>query len=168
VFARPAPGGARRTSRAPEGLVATVRPRAPGSAVAHVQATVDQGACSACGGTVRVAAAFGWRADASRVDVEGWANLVRDDAGAHVDGLLRGVEAALSRARRRRSRRAMAGARLHGLAASVSVLVPNPTYLGSRRDRLRNPEVAGAVERVVEEQLGAWLELHPREVAAWR
>lgn len=168
VFSLTEPGGARRTIRAPEGLVATVRPRAPGSAVAHVQATVDQGACSACGGTVRVAAAFGWRADASRVDVEGWANLVRDDAGAHVDGLLRGVEAALSRARRRRSRRATAGARLHGLAASVSVLVPNPTYLGSRRDRLRNPEVAGAVERVVEEQLGAWLELHPREVAAWR
>lgn len=166
TFSLARPDGAREAIRAPEGLAATVRPRAPTSMVASLQGEVTRSACRACGGTIRVAAALGWRADAGRgAEVQGWANGVRDDAGTHVDGLRCGAEAALARAHGRRRRRRDPA---RGLVASVSVLVPHPAYLGSRRERLGNPEVAEVVAQVVAEELGAWFALRPREAAAWR
>jgi DNA gyrase subunit B len=50
-----------------------------------------------------------------------------------------------------------------GLAAVVSVLVPDPLFESQTKVKLGNAEVEGAVQQVVNEQLGAFLEEHPGE-----
>ncbi|MGB2819443.1 MAG: DNA topoisomerase (ATP-hydrolyzing) subunit B [Phycisphaerae bacterium] len=50
-----------------------------------------------------------------------------------------------------------------GLAAIVSVKVPEPQFEGQTKTKLGNSEVEGFVTQVVNEQLGAWLEEHPSE-----
>lgn len=157
------PDGLRETFHAPEGLVDTVGPRTS-TPVACLEAAVDRGACRTCGGTIRLQAALAWRGGGQPAEVHAWANLRRDDRGRHVDGFLAGVEAALARAGRRRRRRWREYS-LRGLVASLSVLVPNPTFRGSRWNQLDNPEVAAVVARAVEEQLAPWFELHPPDVA---
>ncbi|MBL8842213.1 MAG: DNA topoisomerase (ATP-hydrolyzing) subunit B [Planctomycetes bacterium] len=50
-----------------------------------------------------------------------------------------------------------------GLAAVISVLVPDPLFESQTKVKLGNAEVEGAVQAVVNEQLGAFLEEHPGE-----
>ncbi|MER3415998.1 MAG: hypothetical protein C4297_07275 [Gemmataceae bacterium] len=52
---------------------------------------------------------------------------------------------------------------LEGLIAVVSVRVPYPQFESQTKIRLNNPEVEGIVERVVNEQLGWFLEGHPQD-----
>jgi DNA gyrase subunit B len=53
-----------------------------------------------------------------------------------------------------------------GLAAVVSVLVPDPLFESQTKVKLGNAEVEGAVQTVVNEQLGSFLEEHPSEAKA--
>ena len=50
-----------------------------------------------------------------------------------------------------------------GLAAVISVLVPDPLFESQTKVKLGNAEVEGAVQTVVNEQLGIFLEEHPGE-----
>jgi len=50
-----------------------------------------------------------------------------------------------------------------GLATVISVLVPDPLFESQTKVKLGNAEVEGAVQTVVNEQLGAFLEEHPGE-----
>lgn len=50
-----------------------------------------------------------------------------------------------------------------GLTAVVSVQVPEPQFESQTKIRLNNPEVEGIVTSVVNEQLGRFLEEHPKE-----
>ncbi len=50
-----------------------------------------------------------------------------------------------------------------GLAAVISVKVPNPQFEGQTKTKLGNSEVKGVVEALVNEALGRFLEEHPRE-----
>jgi len=50
-----------------------------------------------------------------------------------------------------------------GLAAIISVKVPNPQFEGQTKTKLGNSEVEGFVTQVVNEQLGAYMEEHPAE-----
>ncbi len=53
-----------------------------------------------------------------------------------------------------------------GLAAVISVKVPNPQFEGQTKTKLGNSEVKGVVEALVNEALGRFLEEHPRESRA--
>jgi len=53
-----------------------------------------------------------------------------------------------------------------GLAAVVSVLVPDPLFESQTKVKLGNAEVEGAVQQVVNEHLGTFLEEHPGEAKA--
>src|SRR5574341_122144 len=48
-----------------------------------------------------------------------------------------------------------------GLAAVISVKLPNPQFEGQTKGRLNNPDVKGIVEQIVNEKLGEFLEEHP-------
>jgi DNA gyrase subunit B len=50
-----------------------------------------------------------------------------------------------------------------GLTAVISVQVPEPQFESQTKIRLNNPEVEGIVASVVNEQLGQFLEEHPKE-----
>jgi DNA gyrase subunit B len=50
-----------------------------------------------------------------------------------------------------------------GLTAVVSIQVPEPQFESQTKIRLNNPEVEGIVASVVNEQLGTFLEEHPKE-----
>ncbi len=50
-----------------------------------------------------------------------------------------------------------------GLTAIVSVKVPEPQFEGQTKAKLGNAEVRGIVESLFAEQLGFWLEEHPRD-----
>jgi DNA gyrase subunit B len=50
-----------------------------------------------------------------------------------------------------------------GLAAVVSVRVPDPQFEGQTKTKLGNSEVESFVMQVVNEQFGAWLEEHPAD-----
>jgi DNA gyrase subunit B len=53
-----------------------------------------------------------------------------------------------------------------GLTAIVSVKIPEPQFEGQTKTKLGNTEVKGIVEQLVNQQLGIWLEEHPREARA--
>ncbi len=48
-----------------------------------------------------------------------------------------------------------------GLAAVITIKVPNPQFEGQTKDKLGNGEVEGFVTQAVNETLGTWLEEHP-------
>ncbi len=48
-----------------------------------------------------------------------------------------------------------------GLAAVISVKVPDPQFEGQTKTKLGNSDVRGVVESVINEELGAYLEEHP-------
>ncbi len=50
-----------------------------------------------------------------------------------------------------------------GLAAVVSVKLPEPQFEGQTKGKLRNTEIEGVVSQVVGERLQAWLDGHPAE-----
>src|SRR5690606_14886557 len=50
-----------------------------------------------------------------------------------------------------------------GITAVLSVKVAEPQFEGQTKTKLGNSEVQGAVEALVNEKLGQWLEDHPRE-----
>ncbi len=50
-----------------------------------------------------------------------------------------------------------------GLTAVLSVKVAEPQFEGQTKTKLGNSEVQGAVESLINEKLGQWLEDHPRE-----
>ncbi|MEX0599177.1 MAG: DNA topoisomerase (ATP-hydrolyzing) subunit B [Rhodothermales bacterium] len=50
-----------------------------------------------------------------------------------------------------------------GITAVLSVKVAEPQFEGQTKTKLGNSEVQGAVETLVNEKLGQWLEDHPRE-----
>lgn len=49
-----------------------------------------------------------------------------------------------------------------GLAAVVSVKLPQPQFEGQTKQKLGNSEIKGLVEQVVNEALASWLEEHPQ------
>jgi len=50
-----------------------------------------------------------------------------------------------------------------GLAAVISVKLPDPQFEGQTKGKLRNTEIEGLVSQIVSERLEAWLEEHPSE-----
>ena len=50
-----------------------------------------------------------------------------------------------------------------GITAIISVKVPEPQFEGQTKTKLGNSEVEGFVTTVVNEQLGRWLEEHPKD-----
>ncbi|MEO1130965.1 MAG: ATP-binding protein, partial [Planctomycetota bacterium] len=50
-----------------------------------------------------------------------------------------------------------------GLAAVISVKLPEPQFEGQTKGKLRNTEVEGFVSQIVGERLSTWLEEHPGE-----
>jgi DNA gyrase subunit B len=50
-----------------------------------------------------------------------------------------------------------------GIAAVISVKIPNPQFEGQTKAKLGNSEVKGIVESVVNATLGEWLDEHPAE-----
>jgi len=50
-----------------------------------------------------------------------------------------------------------------GLAAVISVKLPEPQFEGQTKGKLRNTDVEGFVSSMVNERLGQWLEEHPSE-----
>ncbi|MEW5742394.1 MAG: DNA topoisomerase (ATP-hydrolyzing) subunit B [Myxococcota bacterium] len=49
-----------------------------------------------------------------------------------------------------------------GLAAVISVKIPNPQFEGQTKQKLGNSEVKGLVEQIVNEQLTIWMEENPQ------
>ena len=48
-----------------------------------------------------------------------------------------------------------------GLSAVINVKIENPEFEGQTKQKLGNSEVKGAVEKVINEQLMIYFELHP-------
>ncbi len=95
-------------------------------------------------------------------------NIHNIDGGTHLSGF----KSALTRTMNRyakgvgliKDKFALTGDDLReGLAAVISVKVPEPQFEAQTKVKLTNPEVGSFVEQTVNERLGFWLEEHPTE-----
>ena len=138
----------------PTGLLAYVTSRAqPGSpSPFFVRRSLD---------TIGVEVALTW-GHPWQTSIESFANLQRTtDGGTHVDGLERGLLAAVRAvlpAARSLSESALARALSSGLLAAVCVRLDDPSYGAPTKDRLHAPRVTAIVERVVTDELTRHLE----------
>jgi DNA gyrase subunit B len=117
---------------------------------------------------VQVEAALQWCVDAYSDNIFGFANNIRTvDGGTHIEGLKTVLTRTLNAFAKKRGKRKDADANLagenirEGLTAVLSVKVPEPEFEGQTKTKLGNTEVKAFVQKVVNEQLGDWLERNP-------
>ncbi|MGW4646809.1 DNA gyrase subunit B [Kitasatospora sp. NPDC004289] len=118
--------------------------------------------------------ALRWRPGGGEAREWSFANGLRTEGGGtHVEGLRRGLRAAVSSYGYRRELRTAAAPEIawdrisDGLTAVVSVkLDDHLSFEGAIRDKLGNPAVAPCVEEAVRDHVTAWLETHPAEADA--
>ena len=107
--------------------------------------------------------------DSYAENILAFANNIRNiDGGTHLSGfrtaLTRTMNSYARSANMLKAGAAPAGEDLReGLVAVVSVKVPEPHFEAQTKVRLSNPEVAGFVETMINEQLSIYLEEHPAE-----
>ena len=107
--------------------------------------------------------------DSYAENVLAFANNIRNiDGGTHLSGfrtaLTRTMNAYARNANMLKAGTTPAGEDLReGLVAVISVKVPNPHFEAQTKVRLSNPEVAGFVETMINEQLAIYLEENPAE-----
>lgn len=96
-------------------------------------------------------------------------NINTHEGGTHVSGFRRGLTRTLKTYAERNNLLKNVKIDLggddfrEGLTAVISVKVAEPQFEGQTKTKLGNSEVQGAVETLVNEKLGQWLEDHPRE-----
>jgi DNA gyrase subunit B len=95
-------------------------------------------------------------------------NINTQEGGTHLSGfksaLTRTVNAYARNAKLLKNGDTPSGDDLReGLAAIVSVKVPDPQFEGQTKTKLGNSEVESFVTQVVNDQLGAWMEEHPAD-----
>ncbi len=99
-------------------------------------------------------------------------NVKNNDGGAHLAGfraaLTRSINNYVTRVFAKQAPKGgLSGEDMReGLTAVVSVKLPDPKFSSQTKDKLVSSEVKGAVENLVAEQLGIWLEEHPAEAKA--
>ncbi len=97
-----------------------------------------------------------------------FANCIHNiDGGTHLTGFRSGLTRVINDYARRQKLLKDDEANLtgddvrEGLAAIISVKLPDPQFEGQTKTRLGNAEIKGQVESVVVEELSRWLEEHP-------
>jgi DNA gyrase subunit B len=96
-------------------------------------------------------------------------NIKNKDGGTHLTGfrqaLTRTINAyATSNNLLKDLKQGLQGSDLsEGMTAIVSVKLPDPKFSNQPKDKLVSSEVTGVVAQVVNDQLGTWLEEHPKE-----
>jgi DNA gyrase subunit B len=96
-------------------------------------------------------------------------NIKNKDGGTHLTGfrqaLTRTINAyATSNNLLKDLKQGLQGGDLsEGMTAIVSVKLPDPKFSNQPKDKLVSSEVTGVVAQVVNDQLGTWLEEHPKE-----
>jgi DNA gyrase subunit B len=96
-------------------------------------------------------------------------NINTREGGTHLTGfrsaLTRTLNDALKRSKHSKKCDSLSGDDVReGLTAVISVKVPEPQFEGQTKAKLGNSEVAGIVQSIVGESLGAYFEENPREV----
>jgi DNA gyrase subunit B len=96
-------------------------------------------------------------------------NINTREGGTHLTGfrsaLTRTLNEALKRSKHGKKCDSLSGDDVReGLTAVISVKVPEPQFEGQTKSKLGNSEVAGIVQSIVGENLGAYFEENPREI----
>ena len=120
-------------------------------------------------GTLAVDAAFQFSDSYSEL-ILSFANNIRTvDGGTHLSGfktaLTRALNAYIKQANLIKEKDPMPTGDdwREGLAAVISVKLPEPQFEGQTKGKLRNTEVEGFVASIVNDKLKAWLDEHPGE-----
>ncbi|GAX81704.1 hypothetical protein CEUSTIGMA_g9132.t1 [Chlamydomonas eustigma] len=127
---------------------------------------------SAVGG-VHVEAALQWCSDSFKDNLVGFANSINNqDGGTHLEGLKAAITRTINVIAKRQKllkegESSLLGEHVReGLAAVVSVKIPNPEFEGQTKTRLGNPEVKKIVEAAAAESISEWLETHPQALTS--
>ncbi len=91
-------------------------------------------------------------------------NINTVDGGTHMSGFRSALTSAINRYARKLNEKAepLSGEDVReGLTAIVSVKLPDPSFESQTKVKLTTPDMAGAVQGVVNESLGMWLEENP-------